>query len=104
MAVVKKPRRFYVSSVRGLGGPTFAVDGKLLGIGVRRIYKNAPTVPVVLPAEDVKEIVVQALAKAAADKKAAAEHRDKPAETKAADTGDEAGPATKPATQSANDE
>ncbi|MGC8988745.1 MAG: hypothetical protein ACP5MD_01350 [Verrucomicrobiia bacterium] len=42
------------------GCPTFALDGKVLGIAVNRFMKDKNTVTVVLPASDVLEIAEQA--------------------------------------------
>ena len=76
-AVVAKPRTFYVGA-GSLGSPVFAADGKLLGICTRRASKGQSRsiglmsilggggmspmggTPVILPADDVKEIADQA--------------------------------------------
>ncbi len=74
-AVVNKPRKLYVDDrpMGGLGTPVFTVDGRVLGITVLRRAPETGTVNVmaygnvsivVIPAEDVVEIGMQALQKA----------------------------------------
>jgi S1-C subfamily serine protease len=64
LAVVEKPRRFYVSDGVRIGCPAFNEKGKLIGVAVfRRTAKSAEdnqSIPVVLPAADVAEIAKQA--------------------------------------------
>jgi hypothetical protein len=73
-AVVEKPRTFYVihGGTAGMGTPVFTCDGKLLGIALMRMAGQAQGLgammsggamtPVVLPVEDIRELVAQALA------------------------------------------
>ncbi len=60
VCVTEKPRTFYRVSGAMTGCPTFALDGKVLGIAVNRFMKDKNTVTVVLPASDVLEIAEQA--------------------------------------------
>lgn len=60
MCVTQKPRTFYRVAGAMTGCPTFALDGKVLGIAVNRFMKDKNTVTVVLPASDVLEIAEQA--------------------------------------------
>jgi len=59
-SIVKRPRTFIRVSGDVLGCPTFTVDGKVVGISVRRSMKDKGAVSVLLPAEDVLEIAEQA--------------------------------------------
>ncbi|MCX8107291.1 MAG: hypothetical protein N3G20_00650 [Verrucomicrobiae bacterium] len=60
VCVTRKPRVFYRVTGANPGCPTFALDGKVLGIAVNRIMKDKNPVTVVLPAQDVMEIAEQA--------------------------------------------
>jgi len=60
VAVTQKPRTFLRVSGAIPGCPTFALDGKLLGLSVNRSNKEKPPVTVVLPAADVLEDAEQA--------------------------------------------
>lgn len=60
ITVTKKPRQFLRVNNATQGGPSFTMDGKLLGIGVNRSTKDKAAVTVVLPAADVLEIAEQA--------------------------------------------
>jgi len=60
--MIAKPRVFLRAVGSAPGSPTFAMDGKLLGIGVTRSAKEKGSVLVVLPAADVLEIADQAKA------------------------------------------
>ena len=74
-SVVTKPRTFYVihGGTAGMGTPVFTSDCKLLGISLMRtggqsqglsaMMSGGAMTPVVLPAEDIRELVAQALAK-----------------------------------------
>lgn len=67
-AVLDKPRTCYLTSDGELGAPTFALDGKVLGIMLLRIMPGSSSdmrayeriVPIVLPAEDVATAAAQA--------------------------------------------
>jgi len=59
-SIVKRPRTFFRVTGDVLGCPTFTVDGKLVGISVRRTMKDKGAASVLLPAEDVLEIAEQA--------------------------------------------
>jgi len=73
-AVIEKPRLFYiVSGASGLGVPAFSLDGKCIGIFVFRTVQSNTSImgsmfsgsgaagfmPVILPANDIAEIVKQ---------------------------------------------
>lgn len=60
IGITQKPRVFLRALGACVGCPTFALDGKLLGIAVVRSGKDKPSVPVILPAADVLEIAEQA--------------------------------------------
>jgi hypothetical protein len=63
--IVRKPRLFYVGG-RSLGGPVFTLEGKLLGITVAYKIESEGAVrmaAIILPAQDVKDVAKQALAK-----------------------------------------
>lgn len=60
ICVTTKPRAFLRATGSGPGAPTFALDGKLLGIGVNRSTKEKGSALVVLPAPDVLEVAEQA--------------------------------------------
>jgi hypothetical protein len=99
-AVVNKPRTFYVvSGIEAMGAPAFLPDGRPLGISVMRkqgmgsmsrgmfsMASASALSPVIVPAGDVMEVALQALAKkdeppaAASDPAPAAEGADKPAD------------------------
>lgn len=78
-AVTKKPREFLRATGATQGCPTFAVNGKLVGIGVTRSIKTKPPQVVIMPAADVLEIAEQA--KTAKP----VEPKEKPAEEKKAE-------------------
>lgn len=59
-SIVKRPRMFIGVTGDALGCPTFTIDGKVVGVGVRRTMKDKGTATVLLPAEDVLEIAEQA--------------------------------------------
>lgn len=61
-SIVKRPRTFIRVSGGVLGCPAFTVDGKVVGVSVRRTMKNKGSANVLLPAEDVLEIAEQARA------------------------------------------
>ncbi|MDW7980775.1 MAG: serine protease [Verrucomicrobiales bacterium] len=67
VALTRKPRVFMYATGTEYGCPTFAPDGKLLGITVNRFAKDKPPQPVILPASDVHEIAAQAKAAKAPD-------------------------------------
>lgn len=89
--IVKKPRLFYVPDgdvyANGTGVPVFNGEGKLIGIVVMKSVpgtadsagrSNSDNIlPIILPAEDVQEIVAQAPEKAPAEEK---KEEAKPAE------------------------
>ena len=60
VAVTQKPRPFLRISGTAIGCPTFAMDGRVLGISVSRFSKEKAPISVVLPAADVLEIADQA--------------------------------------------
>ncbi len=60
-ALIKKPRVFYVPTVGTFGAPVFAADGKIIGLAVHRIADGSPGTRVVLPAQDIRELIPQAL-------------------------------------------
>lgn len=62
VAITQKPRAFLRVSGTGAGCPTFAMDGRVLGISVNRFSRERPPITVVLPAADVLEIAEQAKA------------------------------------------
>ena len=72
-AIARKPRTVYITGlnawVAGLGCPAFTLDGKLVGVLVIRAVPaasigasrgEATSLPVVLPAEDIREVAQQA--------------------------------------------
>jgi S1-C subfamily serine protease len=59
-AVTRKPREFLRASGANLGCPTFAMDGKVLGIAVDRSMRGRSSLTVLIPAADVLEIAEQA--------------------------------------------
>ena len=61
-AITQKPRTFVRVSSAILGCPTFAMNGKLIGIGVIRSAREKGSVLIVLPAADVLEVAEQAKA------------------------------------------
>ena len=66
-SVTRKPREFLRATGSTLGCPTFALDGKLVGISVSRFVRGKSSHIVLIPAADVLEIAEQARnAKAAA--------------------------------------
>ncbi len=84
VAVTQKPRAFLRVSGTASGCPTFAMDGRILGISVNRFSKEKPPISVVLPAADVLEIADQAkVAKPITVEEPKAKPAEKPAETKA---------------------
>lgn len=60
IAITQKPRAFLRVSGTGLGCPTFAMDGRLLGINVARSAREKMPVGVLIPSADVLEIAEQA--------------------------------------------
>jgi S1-C subfamily serine protease len=60
MVLVKKPHEFVRVSSVSLGAPSFNTRGKVLGIGVNRFMGNKPSVPVLIPAAEVRAIAEQA--------------------------------------------
>lgn len=60
-SVMVRPRKFYRVTGNVLGCPTFAVDGHVVGVGVRRTMKGKGAATVLLPAGDVLEIAEQAM-------------------------------------------
>ncbi len=83
-AVVRKPRIFFVGA-RSLGAPVFTADGRILGICVARkpsksggamglgaMMRGGATVsvtPVILPAEDIRDIAALAKEEMTKEKK-----------------------------------
>lgn len=61
-AVTQKPRTYVRVSNAIIGCPTFAMDGKVIGIGVIRSAREKGAVVIVLPAADVLEVADQAKA------------------------------------------
>ncbi|MCU0772469.1 MAG: serine protease [Verrucomicrobia bacterium] len=61
-SIVKRPRTFIRVTGDVPGCPTFTRDGRVVGISVRRTMKDKGSASVLLPAEDVLEIVHQARA------------------------------------------
>ena len=63
--VVDKPRAFFIASTVGLsvGTPAFDASGRFVGVIVRIGGTRANPLPVILPADDVREIAKQALGK-----------------------------------------
>lgn len=59
-AMTKKPREFLRATSANLGCPTFAMDGRLVGIGVNRSVRGKNSYTVLIPAADVQEIAEQA--------------------------------------------
>ena len=76
-SVTKKPREFLRATGASLGCPTFAMDGRLIGIAVNRSVRGKSSHTVLIPAADVLEIAQQAR-----DAKPAAEEKPKPTEEK----------------------
>jgi S1-C subfamily serine protease len=69
-SITKKPREFLRATGTSLGCPTFASDGRLIGIAVNRSVKGKSSHIVLIPASDVLEIAEQArAAKPAPEKK-----------------------------------
>jgi S1-C subfamily serine protease len=62
MSVTKKPREFLRVTGASLGCPSFAADGRLIGIAVTRTVRGKSSQTVLLPAADVLEIAEQARA------------------------------------------
>jgi len=60
VAIAQKPRTFLGISGGALGCPTFAMDGKIIGLTVMRILRDRGPATVVLPAADVLEVAEQA--------------------------------------------
>jgi S1-C subfamily serine protease len=89
-AVIQKPRTFYIPDSNmtstTLGSPTFALDGKLVGVvvmravsskgGATRNYRDALTT-IILPAEDIAKAAAQA-----PEAKGDGEKKDVPKDTK----------------------
>ena len=61
-SITKKPREFLRSTSGSLGCPTFAANGRLIGINVTRSFKGKGSHTVIIPAGDVLEIAEQARA------------------------------------------
>ena len=59
-SVTKKPREFLRATGANLGCPTFAMDGRLVGIAISRSVRGKSTQTVLIPAADVLEIAQQA--------------------------------------------
>lgn len=64
--MIEKPRRFLLASDYSAGCPTFAADGKVLGIALRHVAGGQTSGSIILPAEDVAEIAKEAALKAKA--------------------------------------
>jgi hypothetical protein len=62
VSITKRPRLFIQVSGDILGCPSFNVEGKVIGVSVRRTMKDKGTANVLLPAADVLEIADQAMA------------------------------------------
>lgn len=60
VGVIRKPRPFYMAAVGLPGSPVFAADGRIVGIGVARMFQGRPAGQAILPAVDVAEIAAQA--------------------------------------------
>lgn len=76
-SVTKKPREFLRATGATLGCPTFAPDGKMVGIAVTRTVRGKSSQTVIIPSADVLEIAEQARAA-----KPAAEEKPKKSEEK----------------------
>ena len=61
-SITRKPREFLRATGAAAGCPTFAADGKLIGIAVNRTVKGKSSLTVIIPATDVLEIAEQARA------------------------------------------
>ena len=59
-SVTKKPREFLRATGANLGCPTFAMDGRLVGIAISRTVQGKSSQTVLIPAADVLEIAQQA--------------------------------------------
>ena len=79
-SVTKKPREFLRATGANLGCPTFAMDGRLVGIAISRSVRGKSTQTVLIPAADVLEIAQQAR-----DAKPAPEEKPKKTAEKADD-------------------
>jgi len=71
ISIVDKPRTFYcIDNLSSMGIPAYSQDGELIGISVLKkprkldfsAGQNAGMTPVILPAEDIRDIASQALA------------------------------------------
>ncbi|MEJ1973892.1 MAG: serine protease [Lacunisphaera sp.] len=60
--MIEKPRRFVLASEYSPGCPSFAADGKVLGIALRHVAGGQSTSVIILPAEDVAEVAKEAAA------------------------------------------
>jgi S1-C subfamily serine protease len=60
ISVTKKPREFLRATGASMGCPTFATDGKIIGITVNRSVRGRSSHAVLIPATDVLEIADQA--------------------------------------------
>lgn len=65
-AVVERPRPFYLGTNVVRGCPMFTLDGKLLGIGVVRMSKTQGQGMALVPAAEVRKVMAQIPADAAA--------------------------------------
>ncbi len=92
--VIEKPRKFYcVDVIGGMGVPAFATNSRLVGVIVLKksvnidmsSVQNGGITPVILPAEDVRDIADQALVaiKKASEEKADKKNGEKPEDKKA---------------------
>jgi hypothetical protein len=70
-AVVEKPRKFYTVGLSGrgdeLGAPVFTMDGKVVGLLLLRVMQgqasgmsDSPFLPVIIPADEIQTVAVQA--------------------------------------------
>jgi S1-C subfamily serine protease len=79
-SVTKKPREFLRATGANLGCPTFAPDGKLVGIAVNRTVRGKSSQTVIIPSADVLEIAEQARAAKPAVEEKPKKSEDKPDE------------------------
>ena len=62
LGIVDKPRRFYLLTEQSVGTPMFDLEGRVLGISLQHFANGRPSGTVVLPAADIAEMAVQAVA------------------------------------------
>jgi hypothetical protein len=59
-SITKKPREFFRATGAALGCPSFAMDGRIVGIAINRTVRGKSSHTVLIPAADVLEIAQQA--------------------------------------------